>query len=319
MRRSSAAAGSSPFFLLAPGMVAGVVRRLRPMVRGAEPAPPLRRHRHRLAAVAALAACLLAGGQAGAVEPLAHDLKIDIPVTAVAGLGWISSEVGLKSTLAPAACRWCDGDGSGKDSLNGFDAAGRSLRWSDPRVADTLSNLDAFVLLPVALLGLDALAAHRDGALDGWPVDAVILVETVSAQAALNQLVKFAVGRERPFVHVLPAGEKGFTAAPSDNNLSFYSGHSSLAFSLAVGAGTIAHLRGYRSEPLIWAVGLPLAAGAAYLRMAADKHYATDVIVGSIAGAALGFVVPSLFHRRAASGPSGRFPTLVAVSIPLSL
>jgi hypothetical protein len=83
-------------------------------------------------------------------------------------------------------------------------------------------------------------AARRDGALDGWPVDAVILVETVAAQAALNPLAKFGVGRERPFAHILPAGEKGFTSATSDNKLSFYSGHSSLAFSLAVGAGTIA-------------------------------------------------------------------------------
>jgi membrane-associated phospholipid phosphatase len=270
--------------------------------------------RHRLAAVAALAACL-AGGKAVAVEPLAHDVRIDVPVAAAMGLGWIGSELG-KSALAPASCRWCDADSSGKDTLNGFDAAGRSLRWSSPRIADTLSNLDAFVLLPVALLGLDALAAGRDRALDGWPVDALILVETAAAQAAVNQIVKLAVGRERPFVHALPAGEKGFTAAPSDNNLSFYSGHSSLAFSLAVGAGTIAHLRRYRSEPVIWAVGLPLAAGAAYLRMAADKHYATDVIVGSIVGAALGFAVPWL-HGRASSGQSGRPAAVFVLAMPL--
>jgi membrane-associated phospholipid phosphatase len=274
--------------------------------------------RPRLAAVAALAGCL-AGGQAVAVEPLAHDLRIDIPVTAVVGLGWIGSEVG-KSTLAPAVCRWCDADSSGKDALNGFDAAGRSLRWSNPRLADTLSSIDAFGLLPAAVFGLDALAAHRDGAsCDVWRVDALILLETVTAAAALNQLVKFAAGRERPFVHSLSAGEKAFTAAPSDNNLSFYSGHASLAFSLAVGAGTIAHLRGYRSEPVIWAVGLPLAAGVAYLRMAADKHYATDVIVGSAAGAALGFVVPSLFHGRAASGQSGRSAALFVLALPLPL
>ena len=271
--------------------------------------------RHRLVALA-LAGCL-AGGKAVAVEPIAHDLRIDIPVAAAAGLGWIGSEL-AKPALAPATCRWCDADSSGKDALNGFDAAGRSLRWSNPRLADTLSSLDAFVLLPVALLGLDALAARRDHALDGWPVDALILVETVAAQAALNQLVKFAVGRERPFVHVLPDGEKRLTPAPSDNNLSFYSGHSSLAFSLAVGAGTIAHLRRYRSEPVIWAVGLPLAAGAAYLRMAADKHYATDVIVGSIAGAALGFAVPWL-HGRASSGQSGPPAASFVLSMPLPL
>ncbi|GAC1538791.1 MAG: hypothetical protein NVS2B9_05540 [Myxococcales bacterium] len=274
---------------------------------------PAMRH-HRLAA-AALAACL-AGGKAVAVEPIAHDLRLDIPVAAVAGLGWLGSELVLKSALAPASCRWCDTDRSGKDALNGFDAAARSVRWANPGLADTLSSLDAFVLLPVGLLGLDALAARRDGALGRWPEDVVILMETATAQAALNQLVKFAVGRERPFVHALPAGEKGLTARPSDNNLSFYSGHSSLAFSLAVGAGTIAHLRGYRSEPVIWAVGMPLAAGTAYLRLAADKHYATDVIVGSIAGAALGFAVPSIFHGRSASAPPGRSAAAFLISVP---
>jgi membrane-associated phospholipid phosphatase len=53
--------------------------------------------------------------------------------------------------------------------------------------------------------------------------------------------------------------------------------------------------------------------------MAADKHYATDVIAGSIVGAALGFVLPSLFHGRAASGQSGRSTALFVLAIPLPL
>lgn len=272
--------------------------------------------KRRLAAAALAVA--LAAGRAAAVEPLAHDLRIDVPVIAGVGLGWIGSEIG-KGGLAPAACRWCDADGQGNDALNGFDAAGRSLRWSDARLADRLSSLDAFVVLPAALLGLGAVAAARDRALDGWPLDSLLLAETAVVQAGVNQLVKFAVGRERPFVHALSAGEKGLVAAPADNNLSFYSGHSSLAFSLAVGAGTLAHLRGYRSEPLVWGVGLPLAAGAAWLRIAADKHYATDVLVGSAVGAAFGFAVPWLFHRRTGSAQPGTPAGAFAIAVPVSL
>src|SRR5207245_7804996 len=126
--------------------------------------------------------------------------------------------------------------------------------------------------------GLDALGAKREGALEAWPVDAMIVVETVALEGAVNQLMKFSVARERPFVHVLLPGQKDLVPGADDNNLSFFSGHTGLAFALAVSAGVIAHQRGYAIEPLIWAVGLPLAASVGYLRMAADKHYATDVI-----------------------------------------
>lgn len=254
--------------------------------------------------VALLASCALPR-TAAAVRPLAYDLRLEVPLTVAAGVGWILTEAAFKSSLAPSACRLCDTDSSGSDTLNGLDAGGRGLRWPTPKTADTLSNVDAFLLMPLALLGLDAWAAHRDGAIEAWPVDALVLVETVAVQAALNQLVKFVVGRERPFVHALPAGEKGTTQQPSDNNLSFYSGHSSLAFSLAVASGMVARQRGYRMAPVIWAVALPLAASVAYLRMAADKHYLSDVLVGAAVGAALGFAVPHFLHEPIEAGPIG--------------
>src|SRR4030088_3142351 len=75
---------------------------MRRMLSPLRPGLGSRRHhggttRYRLAAVAALAG-LLAGGQAVAGEPLAHDLRIDVPVAAAAGLGWIGSEL-AKSSL----------------------------------------------------------------------------------------------------------------------------------------------------------------------------------------------------------------------------
>lgn len=53
--------------------------------------------------------------------------------------------------------------------------------------------------------------------------------------------------------------------------------------------------------------------------MAADKHYATDVIVGSIVGAAFGFAVPRFFHRRVASAPTGQSASAFALSVTLPL
>ena len=110
--------------------------------------------------------------------------------------------------------------------------------------------------------------------------------EAVALNGALTQIVKFTAGRERPFVHALPADQKPLTAHPADNNVSFYSSHTSFAFSLAVSTATVASMRHYRWARVIWGVGLVSAAAVGYLRIAADQHYFTDVLVGAAAGSA---------------------------------
>jgi membrane-associated phospholipid phosphatase len=126
----------------------------------------------------------------------------------------------------------------------------------------------------------------------------VIIAESAVLAVLVDQSVKFIAGRERPFVHALLPDQKLFTANPYDNNLSFFSGHTAFSFAIAVAAGEVAELRGYESAWVAWAVGLPLAAGVGYLRIAADKHYLTDVLTGAAVGAAFGWGVPSLLHGR---------------------
>lgn len=219
---------------------------------------------------------------------LRYDWQIDGAVTALAGGLWIFSEI-LKPSLAPPGCQWC--------SRNGFDdAATRALAWGDIRTAARASDLFAFGAVPALTLGSLGWASHRDGRLAELPANTLLLLEAVALSAVVNQAVKYAVARERPFVADLPPAQKARTSSPADNDLSFYSGHSNLAFALAVGSGTLAHLRGYPAEPWVWGIGLPAAALVAYSRVAAKKHYLTDVMVGSLAGAAFGFGVPWLFH-----------------------
>jgi membrane-associated phospholipid phosphatase len=157
-----------------------------------------------------------------------------------------------------------------------------------------------------------ALVENHDDALHRWPTDAVLVLEAATIAADVNQLVKFGVGRERPFVHALPESEKGAVAHPSDNNLSFYSGHTNWVFALAASSGTVATLRGYRWAPWVWGGGLTVAFTTGYLRIAADRHYFTDVIVGAALGSAFGFAIPYLFHspRRDPTAPTfGFVPT----------
>ncbi len=236
------------------------------------------------------------------VYELRHDRTADLAVTGSAALLWLSSETFLKRSLAPATCRWCDRDEAGANTLSRFDASGRTLQWnlSQQKTADTMSNAVGFALLPLAVLGTDAFLAHESGALEGFGTDALIVGESVALALVFNQVVKFWAGRERPFVHVLPAGGKALTEHPSDNNLSFFSGHTTFAFALTSSAATVAELRGYKRAWLVWAIGLPFAIATPYLRLAADKHYLTDVLVGAAVGSAFGVGIPRLFHERLA-------------------
>jgi membrane-associated phospholipid phosphatase len=215
---------------------------------------------------------------------------------------WVTTET-LKGKLGPNTCRWCDRSADGQDTLNPVD------RWTRAAlVADTLegrarwgkaSDVSDFIVLPVGVLGAQYLLASGSGATGReYAQDVMTIVESVGVAALTNQVVKFAVGRERPFVH-----EGNHAEHDSDDNVSFYSGHTSLAFSLVTAAGTVSEMRGYRHGWILWAVGLPAAASVGLMRIGADKHYLTDVLVGAAAGSLFGVGIPLLLHRP--SSPEG--------------
>ncbi len=165
------------------------------------------------------------------------------------------------------------------------------------------------MLSPIASLGLCEVAAAADNRSREAPANALVVVESVAIAGSLDQIVKLAVGRQRPFAHfrdpAVAAPRAADASGPRDpeENLSFYSGHTSFAFSLAVASGTVASMRRYRLAPLVWAASLPVALVTGYLRIAADRHYFTDVLVGAVVGSAIGFVVPFVFHRPLADTP----------------
>lgn len=203
----------------------------------------------------------------------------------IGGLTYAATETVFKDALAADDCRWC--------TPGSFDTKIRNnLVWDDIDDAHQASNLTGYVSAPLVAAGLLLYSSrHLDqGRWTRYVDDLIPVLETIAYSQLLVQVVKFSAGRERPFVH--------FATAPirpdPDQNMSFFSGHSTLTFSIAVSAGMVAHRRGYGSEPVIWGAGLGLAATTAYLRIAADKHYATDVLVGTGFGVLAGFVLPPL-------------------------
>jgi membrane-associated phospholipid phosphatase len=248
-----------------------------------------------------------ATARADEVHELRHDVAVDAAVTGTAIVLVVGSELG-KADLAADPCGWCED--------NALDhGARRALLWRSPRAAATISDVLGFAVAPANAFGTLALAGVDAGAPKGAAgVDALLLLEAVSISAVVNQAVKLAVGRERPFVHALPPGDKGRTRHPADNNLSFYSGHTGLTMTLAAAGGTIATLRGYRLAPLVWGSGAALGAFAGYLRIAADNHWLTDVLAGALVGVAAGVLVPAVFHGRRADEPSGTLAPAVSTA-----
>ncbi len=233
-----------------------------------------------------------------APQQLRWDPRVDLPVSGALAAGWLLSEFAFKQQLAPAACRWCETntfDNSVRSAFNpGFTPSASGLR-----PAATASDVLGFGAAPLVALGLPALLAWRDGTfVQTFPVDAVLILEAMLVAQGLNQVVKFSVGRGRPYTVGAWPELLAESHSQADNNLSFYSGHTTFAFSLVSAAATIAELRGYRLAWLVWVVGLPVATATAVLRVAADKHWASDVALGAALGVASGMLLPRLLHGR---------------------
>ena len=206
-----------------------------------------------------------------------------VAITLAGGVFFAATETTFKPDLAPTTCKWCEPPG--------FDASVRNaLKWRITSGADQLSALTGFVLTPTLELGMVALTSIElpDRSWARLIDDTIPILETEALAETVNQVTKFWVARSRPFAH--------FTQAPFDidNNVSFFSGHTTLCFAVTVSAGLVAHARHYAVEPYIWATGFTLAAATGYLRIAADKHYLSDVLVGAVVGAGAGLAVPQL-------------------------
>jgi membrane-associated phospholipid phosphatase len=272
----------------------------------------VRRGTQRIAAVGAALCFLVDASSAAQTLDRIHELRwnppLDLTVTVSGAAAWIASEA-LQVSLAPSTCRWCE--------VDSVDARVRdALIWHDTALSDTLSNVTGFLLVPLTGVGLDALAAAHDGSLHHVPEDALLIAEAGVIAGDLTQLVKMAVGRKRPFVHALGPDQKPMTNRLSDNNLSFFSGHTTETFALASAAGTISTMRGYRWAPLVWPIGGVMALATGYLRIAADKHWLTDVLVGAVVGAGIGFAVPYFFHSAVDEPPRPSAPMVGHASAP---
>lgn len=166
--------------------------------------------------------------------------------------------------------------------------------------AGTLSNVGLGIAGVYAALD-PVLSGARERSVQTGLVDAIMYSETVALTLALTNVVKMAVRRPRPMAYVAAEAHKddpNYSNSSTDSSLSFFSGHASMTGAIGATATYLAFAR----SPGTWRpwVTLSLATTLSTLvsvyRVRAGKHFPTDVLAGTFAGAGIGVVVPHL-HR----------------------
>lgn len=191
----------------------------------------------------------------------------------------------------PMSVVWNEVDEHGKEKVNRLDRVARNrLRWERPMRARALSNLLAHVIVPGGTWSLAVAAGLRGG---GGPFsDILVAQEAVVYAGTLSQAAKLLFRRQRPFARFSPPTEAA--RHPDDDNLSFFSSHTAVTSAFAFASAEIANRRAVRT-PLVFFLGI-CAGLTGYLRIAADRHYLTDVLTGAAVGATVGTLVPRRLH-----------------------
>jgi len=217
----------------------------------------------------------------------------------VAAAGLVVSTYAFQNSLhAPSTPNW-KGPILLDEPIRGlFRARSASAEKAAARYSDFL--LQAAVVYPYLDAGL-TLAVHQNA--DVALQMALIDVESLGFAGAVSLFTERLVARQRPYVHDChgdgtfvgnnPCGGEG-------DRISFFSGHASATFTSA-GLTCIHHQHNPLwggGAPDVWACvwALSLASTTGMLRIIADKHYASDVFVGTSVGLFSGYVLPALLH-----------------------
>jgi membrane-associated phospholipid phosphatase len=180
----------------------------------------------------------------------------------------------------------------------------------DPH-AGTYSTIGLYAAMGYAVLD-PILSGVRDGR-RAFLVDALLYGESIAITEAFTDATKIGVRRPRPIDYVNCYPSTGPNCSSTDLQLSFFSGHASTTGTISATATYLAFVRSGWHSPRPWitlAAGTLLTTFVSYERVRSGEHFPTDVIMGSMAGAAIGVLVPHLHRRPHYHGPELEAPTL---------
>jgi hypothetical protein len=170
------------------------------------------------------------------------------------------------------------------ENVNRFDKIAIGPFTEDP-LADAL--LYGSFILPVTFL------SYEDTKEDFGTLS-LMYGEVVLVNAAINGLVKGLTERSRPFVFDENSPlEKKYDVG---SRYSFYSGHTSITASNSFFTARVfsEYLTNSTAKTLIWYGAALIPAVVGFSRINTHNHFPSDVIVGYIVGAAIGYLIPEL-------------------------
>jgi membrane-associated phospholipid phosphatase len=137
-----------------------------------------------------------------------------------------------------------------------------------------------------------------DKTLEDFGTISLMYGEAVLLNASINSLVKAITLRDRPFVY-----DENSLLEPKldiDARYSFFSGHTSMTavntfFTARVYSGYISN---QTTKTILWTAAAIIPAIAGYSRINTHNHFPTDVIVGYIVGAAIGYLIPEIHKTK---------------------
>ena len=194
-------------------------------------------------------------------------------------------------------CKWCGVDANGQPDAPGIDEWAESTwrRNGHEDRASTISHVTAGVSYAWPLIGLTSVHGGFRGE---WARDQVVAIESLAVAQFAADAAKRAFRRARPAMVF-----DGAPAQTMDDVHSYFSGHTTTTFAAVVSTATIASRRGSRHATWIWIAGVGTASTTGYLRVAANRHFLTDILTGAAVGTTVGLVMPRLFDEaRPATG-----------------
>lgn len=166
--------------------------------------------------------------------------------------------------------------------------------------ADQASDIGALLAITPLVIGGTALYS-RQSDLREFGTFSLMLVQSVLFQSGINLAVRASQLWPRPYVYAT-SGE-GFEKsqnAKGEAYGSFFSGHASAAFTVAVFTSEWFNETHPNSANtgVVRALAFSLAGIEGVLRIAAGKHYPTDVLVGALVGTSVSYGVLFMHKKR---------------------
>lgn len=178
----------------------------------------------------------------------------------------------------PPACAPCD-----RARVPWFD------RWAIAQPRGLWEGVSSAAVLGIGLFAAWDLAANR--APDPAGAHVVVMAESAALALGAVELTKALVGRNRPVLYTAGAVE---AARSLDSRRSWPSGHTATATALVTSYVLSVHKAGAGAAPWQERALVLAATGVGVMRVAAAKHFPSDVAGGAVFGVLSGFAAHML-------------------------